>query len=89
MGTRDVPRCETLRPPAGASHPRRTETQPRRWPPEALQEQDGWRVKLRGSRVRRGVMELFGPWPATEVVRETMPIPNPNPFHRQRLLDQQ
>jgi len=56
---------------------------------EALQAHGGWRVNPKGWRPYRGVMQLFGPWTATEGPWSAMQIKNPNPYQRQRLADQQ
>jgi hypothetical protein len=56
---------------------------------KALQEHGGWRVNPNGWRVYRGVMQLFGPWTATEGPWKAMQINEPNPYQRQRLADQQ
>jgi len=55
---------------------------------KALQEYGGWRVNPKGWRVYRGVMQLFGPWTATEGPWAAMQITDPNPYQRQRLADQ-
>jgi hypothetical protein len=54
-----------------------------------LQRCGGWRVNPSGWRVYRGVMQLFGPWTATEGPWKTMQIEDPSPYQRQRLADQQ
>jgi hypothetical protein len=56
---------------------------------KALQEHGGWRVNQQGWRPYRGVMQLFGPWTATEGPWKAMQIEDPNPYQRQRLADQQ
>jgi hypothetical protein len=56
---------------------------------KALQEQGGWRVDPKGWRPYRGVMQLFGPWTATEGPWKAMQIKNPNAYQQQRLTDQQ
>jgi hypothetical protein len=56
---------------------------------KALQEHGGWRVDLKGWRPYRGVMQLFGPWTATEGPWKAMQIKDPNVYQRQRLADQQ
>ena len=56
---------------------------------KALQEHGGWRVDPKGWRPYRGVMQLFGPWTATEGPWKVLQIENPNPYQRQRLADQQ
>jgi hypothetical protein len=56
---------------------------------KALQEHGGWRVSPNGWRPYRGVMQLFGPWTATEGPWKAMPIKDPNFYQRQRLADQQ
>jgi hypothetical protein len=56
---------------------------------KALQEHGGWRVNQQGWRPYRGIMQLFGPWTATEGPWKTLQIKDPNPHQRQRLADQQ
>jgi hypothetical protein len=56
---------------------------------KALKEHDGWRVNQEGWRPYQGVMQLFGPWTATEGPWKTLQIKDPNPYQRQRLADQQ
>lgn len=56
---------------------------------KALQAHGGWRVNPAGWRVYHGIMQLFGPWTATEGPWKTMQIKNPNSYQRQRLADQQ
>jgi hypothetical protein len=56
---------------------------------KALQEHGGWRVNPQGWRPYRGVMQLFGPWTATEGPWKTMQVATPNPYQRRRLADQQ
>jgi hypothetical protein len=56
---------------------------------KALQEYGGWRVDQKGWRPYRGVMQLFGPWTASEGPWKAMQIKAPNPYQRQRLADQQ
>lgn len=56
---------------------------------KALQEHGGWRVDPKGWRVYQGVMQLFGPWTASEGPWKAMQIKAPNPYQRQRLADQQ
>jgi len=56
---------------------------------KALQEHNGWRVDPKGWRPYRGVMQLFGPWTATEGPWKAMQIKEANPYQRQRLADQQ
>jgi hypothetical protein len=56
---------------------------------KALQEHGGWRVNQQGWRPYRGVMQLFGPWTATEGPWKAMEIKDPNPYQRQHLADQQ
>jgi hypothetical protein len=56
---------------------------------KALQEHSGWRVNPQGWRPYRGVMQLFGPWTATEGPWQAIQIKDPNPYQRQRLADQQ
>jgi hypothetical protein len=55
---------------------------------KALQEHGGWRVDPKGWRLYRDVMQLFGPWTATEGPWKAMQIKNPNPYQRQRLANQ-
>lgn len=55
---------------------------------KALQEHGGWRVDPSGWRPYRGVMQLFGPWTATEGPWKTMQIKDPSPYQQQRLADQ-
>jgi hypothetical protein len=55
---------------------------------KALQAHSGWRVDQHGWRPYRGVMQLFGPWTATEGPWKTMHIQDPTPYQRQRLADQ-
>jgi hypothetical protein len=54
----------------------------------ALQEHSGWRVDSKGWQPYRGVMQLFGPWTATEGPWRTMHIKDPSPYQQQRLADQ-
>ncbi len=56
---------------------------------KALQEHGGWRVNPKGWRPYRGVMQLFGPWTATDGPWKAMQIKEPTPYQRQRLADQQ
>jgi hypothetical protein len=56
---------------------------------KALQAHGGWRVNQTGWRRYRNVMQLFGPWTATEGPWRTMQIENPSPYQRQRLADQE
>jgi hypothetical protein len=56
---------------------------------KALREHGGWRVNPNGWRAYRGVMQLFGPWTATEGPWKAMQIKDPNPYQQQRLADQQ
>jgi hypothetical protein len=56
---------------------------------KALQEHGGWRVDPKGWQPYRGVMQLFGPWTATEGPWKAMQVKDPNPYQRQRLADQQ
>jgi hypothetical protein len=56
---------------------------------QALQEYGGWRVNPGGWRPYRGVMQLFGPWTASEGPWKAMQIQNPNPYQRLRMADQQ
>lgn len=56
---------------------------------KALQNHDGWRVDQKGWRPYRGVMQLFGPWTATEGPWKAMQIKEPNTHQQQRLADQQ
>lgn len=56
---------------------------------KALQKHGGWRVNKRGWRPYRGVMQLFGPWTATEGPWKAVQIKDPTPYHRRRLADQQ
>ena len=56
---------------------------------KALQEHGGWLVDPASWRPYRGVMQLFGPWTATEGPWTTMRITHPTPYQRQRLADQQ
>lgn len=56
---------------------------------KALQEYGGWRVNQKGWRPYRGVMQLFGPWTATDGPWKPMDIKSPNPYQQQRLADQQ
>jgi hypothetical protein len=55
---------------------------------KTLQEHGGWRVNPKGWRVYRGVMQLFGPWTATEGPWKAMQIKDPTPYQQQRLADQ-
>jgi hypothetical protein len=55
---------------------------------KTLQEHGGWRVNPKVWRVYRGVMQLFGPWTATEGPWKEMQIKDPTPYQRQRLADQ-
>lgn len=55
---------------------------------KALQEHGGWRVDPGGWPPYRGVMQLFGPWTATEGPWKTMQIKDPSPYQQQRLADQ-
>jgi hypothetical protein len=56
---------------------------------KALQEHSGWRVDQKGWRPYRDVMQLFGPWTATEGPWKAMQSKDPNPYQQQRLADQQ
>ena len=56
---------------------------------KALQEHGGWRVNQHGWRPYRGVMQLFGPWTASEGPWTAMQIEASHPYQRQRLIDQQ
>jgi hypothetical protein len=56
---------------------------------KTLQEHGGWRVNPKGWRVYRSVMQLFGPWTATEGPWKVMQIKDPSPYQSQRLADQQ
>jgi hypothetical protein len=56
---------------------------------KALHAFGGWRVNPRGWRVYRNVMQLFGPWTATEGPWKAMQVKSPTPEDRQRLADQQ
>jgi hypothetical protein len=56
---------------------------------KSLQEHGGWWVNQGGWRPYRGVMQLFGPWTATEGPWKTLQIKDPTPYQRQRLADQQ
>jgi hypothetical protein len=56
---------------------------------KALQEHGGWRMDQKSWRPYRGVMQLFGPWTATEGPWQAMQIKDPNPYQQQRLADQQ
>jgi hypothetical protein len=56
---------------------------------KALQAHGGWRVNPKGWRVYRGVMQLFGPWTATEGPWKAMQIKNPNAYQKEHLADQQ
>jgi hypothetical protein len=56
---------------------------------KALQAYGGWRVNEAGWRPYRGVMQLFGPWTATEGPWQAMRIDDPSPYQQQRLADQQ
>jgi hypothetical protein len=56
---------------------------------ETLQQHGGWRVNPKGWRPYRGVMQLFGPWTATEGPWKAMQIKEPNAYQRQRLADQE
>jgi hypothetical protein len=47
---------------------------------KASQEHSGWRMDQKGWRPYQGVMQLFGPWTATEAPRKAMQIKNPNPY---------
>ncbi len=55
---------------------------------KSLQEHGGWRVDPKGWRPYRSVMQLFGPWTATEGPWKPMQIENPTPYQRQCLADQ-
>ncbi len=55
---------------------------------KALQADGGWRVNPEGWRVYRGVMQLFGPWTATEGPWKTVAIEEPNLYEQQRMADQ-
>jgi hypothetical protein len=57
---------------------------------KALQEHGGWPVDPKGWQPYRGVMQLFGPWMATEGSWKTMQIENVSrPYQQQRMADQQ
>jgi hypothetical protein len=55
---------------------------------KTLQEHGGWRVDPKGWRPYRGVMQLFGPWTATEGPWKAMQIKDPDPYQQRRLADQ-
>jgi hypothetical protein len=55
---------------------------------KALQAHGGWRVNPAGWRVYRGVMQLFGPWTASEGPWKQMQIETPNAYQQERLRDQ-
>ena len=55
---------------------------------KALQAHGGWRVNQQGWRPYRGMMQLFGPWTATEGPWKQMQIENPNAYQQQRIADQ-
>jgi hypothetical protein len=55
---------------------------------KTLQAHGGWRVNPKGWRVYRNVMQLFGPWTATEGPWKPMQFENPSPYQRRRLADQ-
>jgi hypothetical protein len=55
---------------------------------KALQEHGGWRMDGQTWRPYRGVIQLFGPWTATEGPWKAMRIRHPTPYQRQRLADQ-
>jgi hypothetical protein len=56
---------------------------------KVVQEHGGWRVNQQGWRPYRGIMQLFGPWTATEGPWKAMQIKDPNIYQQQRLADQQ
>jgi hypothetical protein len=56
---------------------------------KALQNYGGWRVNPGGWEPYRNVMQLFGPWTATEGPWKAMQIPKPTFYQQQRLADQQ
>ena len=56
---------------------------------KALQVHGGWRVNRGGWHRYRGVMQLFGPWTATDGPWKTMQIESPTTYQRQPLADQQ
>jgi hypothetical protein len=55
---------------------------------KALQTYGGWRVNPKGWPVYQGVMQLFGPWTATEGPWLAMHLENPTRYERERLADQ-
>ena len=55
---------------------------------KALQAHGGWRVNPKGWRPYQGVVQLFGPWTATEGPWKAMQINVPNPYQQQHLADQ-
>lgn len=55
---------------------------------KALQQHGGWWVNPKGWQPYRGVMQLFGPWTATEGPWKTMQIENQKPYQQQCLADQ-
>jgi hypothetical protein len=55
---------------------------------KAPQEHGGWRVNPEGWRPYRDVMQLFGPWTATEGPWKTLQIKDPNAYQQRRLADQ-
>jgi hypothetical protein len=55
---------------------------------KALQEHGGWRADGQTWRPYRRVVQLFGPWTATEGPWKLMRIRHPTPYQRQRLADQ-
>lgn len=54
----------------------------------ALLDHGGWRVDDRGWRPYRGVVQLFGPWTATEGPWKAMRLEDPTPLEQRRLADQ-
>jgi len=59
----------------------------------AVQPASAPRCRASGSKglaaLPRGVMQLFGPWTATQGPWKAVQIKGPNPYQRQRLADQQ
>jgi hypothetical protein len=47
---------------------------------KASQEPSGWRVDQKGWRPYQGVMQLFGPWTATEAPWKAMQSKNSKPY---------
>lgn len=55
---------------------------------KALQAHGGWRLNNSGWQPYRGVVQLFGPWTASEGPHKALQIEHPSPYQQRRLRDQ-